>query len=158
MLLVDHLLRADPDRPCSAICSLDRWMTPTHIGRQATCLFERAAMTRRQGASVDDLSKLYFENLRDQFGESLDLSEDFRHEWLCIPHIYHTPSTCMLCFGQLLVLSLYEQYGGRGTASAVLSGDLAAGGSDSPVRIWSGQALHRSPEFWRQGSVCCSVR
>ena len=157
MLLVDHLLRADPD-PAVQRDLLFGQMDDAYatIGRQAYfALFERAAHDAvRQGASVDDLSKLYFENLRDQFGESLDLSEDFRHEWLCIPHIYHTPFyVYAYAFGQLLVLSLYEQYRREGDSFKPRYLEiLSAGGSDSPVRILerAGVAI-RSPEFWRQG-------
>jgi len=157
MLLVDHLLRADPD-PAVQRDLLFAQMDDAYatIGRQAYfALFERAAHDAvRQGASVDDLSQLYFENLSGQFGESLELSDDFRHEWLSIPHIYHTPFyVYAYAFGQLLVLSLYEQYQREGEAFKPRYLEiLSAGGSDSPVRILerAGVAI-RSPEFWGQG-------
>lgn len=157
MLLVDHLLRADPD-PAVQRDLLFAQMDDAYatIGRQAYfALFERAAHDAvRQGASVDDLSRLYFENLSGQFGESLELSDDFRHEWLSIPHIYHTPFyVYAYAFGQLLVLSLYEQYQREGEAFKPRYLEiLSAGGSDSPVRILerAGVAI-RSPEFWGQG-------
>lgn len=157
MLLVDHLLRADPD-PAVQRDLLFAQMDDAYatIGRQAYfALFERAAHEAiRQGASVDELSKLYFENLAEQFGDSLQLSDDFRHEWLSIPHIYHTPFyVYAYAFGQLLVLSLYEQYRREGDAFKPRYLDiLSAGGSDSPVRILerAGIAI-RSPEFWGQG-------
>jgi len=157
MLLVDHLLRADPD-PAVQRDLLFAQMDDAYatIGRQAHfALFERAAHEAvRQGASVDDLSQLYFENLSGQFGESLELSDDFRHEWLSIPHIYHTPFyVYAYAFGQLLVLSLYEQYQREGEAFKPRYLEiLSAGGSDSPVRILerAGVAI-RSPEFWGQG-------
>lgn len=157
MLLVDHLLRADPD-PAVQRDLLFAQMDDAYatIGRQAYfALFERAAHDAvGQGASVDDLSRLYFENLSGQFGESLELSDDFRHEWLSIPHIYHTPFyVYAYAFGQLLVLSLYEQYQREGEAFKPRYLEiLSAGGSDSPVRILerAGVAI-RSPEFWGQG-------
>ena len=157
MLLVDHLLRADPD-PAVQRDLLFAQMDDAYatIGRQAYfALFERAAHDAvRQGASVDDLSQLYFENLSGQFGESLELSDDFRHEWLSIPHIYHTPFyVYAYAFGQLLVLSLYEQYQRQGEAFKPRYLEiLSAGGSDSPVRILerAGVAI-RSPEFWGLG-------
>ena len=157
MLLVDHLLRADPD-PTVQRDLLFAQMDDAYatIGRQAYfALFERAAHEAvRQGASVDELSKLYLENLSDQFGESLQLSDDFRHEWLSIPHIYHTPFyVYAYAFGQLLVLSLYEQYRREGSSfKPRYLQILSAGGSDSPVRILerAGIAI-RSAEFWSQG-------
>jgi oligoendopeptidase F len=157
MLLVDHLLHADPD-PAVQRDLLFAQMDDAYatIGRQAYfALFERAAHDAvRQGASVDDLSQLYLENLSGQFGDSLELSDDFRHEWLSIPHIYHTPFyVYAYAFGQLLVLSLYEQYQRQGDAFKPRYLEiLSAGGSDSPVRILerAGVAI-RSPEFWGQG-------
>jgi oligoendopeptidase F len=157
ILLVDHLLRADPD-PAVQRDLLFAQMDDAYatIGRQANfALFERAAHDAvRRGASVDDLSKLYLENLTEQFGESLELSDDFRHEWLSIPHIYHTPFyVYAYAFGQLLVLSLYEQYQRQGDSFKPRYLEiLSAGGSDSPVRILERAGLAiRSPEFWGQG-------
>jgi oligoendopeptidase F len=103
---------------------------------------------------IDDLSELYAENLARQFGDSIELSEEFRLEWLMIPHIFNTPFyVYAYAFGQLLVLSLYQQYLEEGDAFkdrylAILS----AGGSDSPIRILerAGIDVH-SAAFWQGG-------
>lgn len=156
-LLVDHLLRSDADpevqRDLLFAQMDDAYAT---IGRQAYfALFEGTAHEAvRRGASVDDLSKLYQENLAEQFGDSLLVSEDFQYEWLSIPHIYHTPYyVYAYAFGQLLVLSLYEQYRREGDLfKPRYLKILAAGGSDSPVRILETAGVPiRSPEFWGQG-------
>ena len=63
------------------------------------------------GATIDALSRAYLRNLRDQFGRSVDVSEDFAVEWSCIPHFYHSPFYCYAySFGNLLSLSLFQRY------------------------------------------------
>ncbi|NIP23827.1 MAG: M3 family oligoendopeptidase, partial [Phycisphaerae bacterium] len=56
------------------------------IMRQAYfAIFERDAHAKiREGASIDELSDLYAQNLAEQFGDSLELNEEFRHEWVLI--------------------------------------------------------------------------
>ena len=126
------------------------------ILRQAYfAIFERDAHARiAQGASTPELSQLYLENLRSQFGDSLDLSDDFQHEWVSIPHIFHTPFyVYAYSFGQLLVLALYQRYREEGPEFIpVLKRILSAGGSVAPAEL-----LHREgfeieePEFWAGG-------
>jgi hypothetical protein len=69
----------------------------------------------QKNASVDDLSKAYMDNLREQFGDSMEISDEFKWEWVSIPHIYHTPFyVYAYAFGQLLVFSLYQQFKAEG--------------------------------------------
>ncbi len=64
-----------------------------------------------KGTTIDEISKVYLENLKEQFGNSVKLSDDFGIEWSCIPHFYHTPFYCYAySFGNLLALSLFQRY------------------------------------------------
>ncbi len=157
MLLVDHLLEIedDPDVRRDILFGQmdDAYAT---IMRQAYfALFERQAHERvHEGAVVDDLSEIYFDNLKDQFGDSLDLSEDFRFEWLAIPHFYFAPFyVYAYTFGQLLVLSLYKQYKEEGESFIPRYIDiLAAGGSASPDEILKSAGIDmRKAAFWQGG-------
>jgi oligoendopeptidase F len=157
MLLIDHLLAKDPDPELKQLL-LFRQMDDAYatIMRQAFfAMFEREAHARvQEGATVDDLSDLYLENLKDQFGESLDLSDDFRFEWLAIPHFYHTPFyVYAYAFGQLLVLSLYQQYLNEGKSFIPRYIEiLAAGGSDSPARVLERAGIDfKARAFWQGG-------
>jgi oligoendopeptidase F len=47
-----------------------------------------------QNATIDKVSDIYLKNLTEQFDDSIDVSDDFRWEWLYIPHLYHTPFYC----------------------------------------------------------------
>lgn len=157
MMVVDRLLAKDPD-PEVERDLLFRQVDDAYatILRQAYfALFERSAHDLiHQGASVNDLSTAYFENLRDQFGDSVELSEDFRYEWLAIPHIFKYPFyVYAYAFGQLLVFSLYQRYQKEGAAFKPAYVEiLSAGGSDAPVRILerAGIDVHQAA-FWQGG-------
>jgi oligoendopeptidase F len=157
MLVIDRLLDEDPD-PKTQRDLLFRQMDSNYatIMRQAFfAIFERDAHERvKAGATIDELSAVYSENLAEQFGDAVEIAEIFDLEWLVIPHIYRVPFyVYAYAFGQLLVLSLYQQYleEGEGFKSRYLT-LLAAGGSDSPVRILEGAGIDiYSEEFWQGG-------
>lgn len=157
MLLIDRMLAEDPD-PELQRDLLFRQMDDAYatIMRQSYfALFERTAHDAiHNGASVDELSKVYFENIKGQFGESLDLSDDFSVEWAEIGHFFFAPFyVYAYAFGQLLVLSLYQQYLQEGESFKPRYLEiLAAGGSDSPVRILERAGIDiRSADFWQGG-------
>ena len=118
-------------------------------------LFERTAHEEvRAGRSTDELEGLYLESLAEQFGEAVELVDDFRYEWLSIPHIYHTPFYCYAySFGQLLVLALYRRYQREGEAfKPGYLRLLAHGGAARPEEILGEAGIDmRDAEFWRGG-------
>ena len=70
-----------------------------------------------QGATVKDLAKTYLAELRQQFGKSIKVPDEFQWEWLTIPHIFASPFYCYAySFGNLLVLALYRMYQKEGAA------------------------------------------
>jgi oligoendopeptidase F len=157
MMLVDLLLERESDENVRRDLLFrqvdDAYAT---ILRQAFfALFERQAHDMvLQGASVDELSQAYMENLRAQFGEGVEIGDEFRWEWVSIPHIYQVPFyVYAYTFGQLLVLSLYRQYQEEGEAfKPRYLNILAAGGSESPERILRKAGVDiRSREFWQGG-------
>ncbi len=157
MLLMDRMIELDPDPEVQRDLLIqqlnDAYAT---IARQAYfAMFERTAHQMvGEAASVDDLSQAYLENLKEQFGDSIQLSEDFQHEWVVIPHFFDRPFyVYAYTFGQLLVLSLYQQYKQEGETFKPRYLDiLAAGGSDSPMRILDKAGVNvRTPDFWRGG-------
>jgi len=157
MLLVDRLLEEEKD-PAVRRDILFRQVDDTYavIMRQAFfALFERTAHDMvQEGATVDKLSEAYMENLKNQFGDALELSDEFLWEWVSIPHFLHTPFyVYAYAFGQLLVLSLYQQYREEGEAfKPRYLKILEAGGSDSPINILGEAGIDVSKaEFWQGG-------
>jgi oligoendopeptidase F len=118
-------------------------------------LFEREAHAMIQkNASVDEISAAYMENLKEQFGDSVELSDEFKWEWVSIPHIYHTPFyVYAYSFGQLLVFSLYQQYKAEGESfKPKYLKILSAGGSEAPAKILSDAGIDiSSAKFWQGG-------
>ena len=157
MLLMDRLL-AEEDDPAVRLDLLAGSIDDVYatILRQAYfVMFERDAHQMvANGKTMDDLNRHYLTNLSRQFGDSVDISEDFQHEWICIPHIYHTPFYCYAySFGQLLALSLYQQYKEEGSGfEPKLLKILTYGGSASPSHILSEAGINMAdPDFWRSG-------
>lgn len=157
MLLIDKLLSQEED-PAVRRDILFKQVDDAYatIMRQSFfALFEREAhkMTK-EGAIIDDLSEMYLENLRTQFGDAVSISDEFRWEWVSIPHFYHTPFyVYAYAFGQLLVLSLYQRYQQEGDSfKPGYIKILEAGGSKAPAEILSEAGIDiNSPAFWQGG-------
>jgi len=118
-------------------------------------IFEKQAHEMiRNNASVDEISAAYFENLKEQFGDAVELSDEFKWEWISIPHIYHTPFyVYAYAFGQLLVFSLYQQFKIEGESfKPKYLKILSAGGSEAPAKILADAGIDiRSAKFWQGG-------
>jgi len=157
MMLIDRLLADESDEHVRRDL-LFRQMDDAYatIMRQAFfALFERQAHElTRQGAAVDDLAAAYQENLRDQLGETVEIGEEFKWEWVSISHIYQVPFyVYAYAFGQLLVLALYSQFKAEGEAfKPRYIKILAAGGSEAPVRVLAAAGIDVSQAtFWQGG-------
>jgi oligoendopeptidase F len=157
MMLTDKLLAEESDEAVRKEILFkqvdDAYAT---IMRQAYfALFEKQAHELVQkNASVDEISAAYLENLHEQFGDSLDISDEFKWEWVSIPHIYHTPFyVYAYAFGQLLVLSLYQQFKAEGESfKPKYLKILSAGGSEAPAKVLAEAGIDiRSAKFWQGG-------
>ena len=118
-------------------------------------IFEKTAhQAIQENASPQELNRLYLENLQEQFGDSVEVSDEFQYEWISIPHIYHTPFYCYAySFGQLLVLSLFRRYQLEGDAfKPGYLKLLARGGSARPQEILEEAGIDiTDPDFWQAG-------
>ncbi len=157
MVLIDKLLTEEKDESVRRDI-LFKQMDDAYatIMRQSYfALFEKQAHEMVQkNASADDLAAAYLENLKEQFGDSLELSDEFKWEWVGIPHIYHTPFyVYAYAFGQLLVLALYQQFKAEGESfKPKYLRILSAGGSEAPEKILSEAGINiRDPKFWQGG-------
>lgn len=157
MLLLDKLTASDPNpdlqRELLFSTMDDNYATVMRQGFFA--LFEVEAHTAiLNGASVDEVSEMYLSLLKEQFGDSIEVSDDFKYEWVAIPHFYGTPFyVYAYAFGQLLALSLYRRYKEEG--NAMIPGYvelLGAGGSLPPVEILKRAGIDPYSEaFWQGG-------
>jgi oligoendopeptidase F len=157
MLVTDRLLQDEPDPTVKRDMLLnildDAYAT---VERQAyLSIFERLAHQKiSDGCTSDDLAGHYLQSLRDQFGDSLELSEEFAWEWLTIPHIFNSPFyPYAYSFGQLLVLALYQQYLADPESFVPRYLRLLSyGGSAEPQKILEEAGLDiTTPVFWQGG-------
>jgi len=106
------------------------------------------------GASVDEISEAYMENLKTQFGDAVEVAEEFKYEWVSIPHIYQVPFyVYAYAFGQLLVLALYKRFKAEGEAfKPRYIRLLSAGGSEAPMNLLDEAGVDvRQAAFWQGG-------
>ena len=126
------------------------------IGRQSFfTLFEMEAHKQiANSITVDDVSNIYRKNLKEQFDNSIEISDDFGIEWSCIPHFYHSPFYCYsYSFGNLLAVSLFQTYKNEGESFVPTYIDiLSAGGSQKPEKLLNEHGLDISKaKFWQSG-------
>lgn len=157
MILNERLLH-DTDDPAVKRDILARMVDDAYatVMRQAFfAMFEKTAHEAfANGATADEVRELYWENLKAQFGDALEIQEDFKWEWVVISHFYHAPFyVYAYSFGQLLTLALYRRYRAQGEAfKPNYFKILAYGGSASPRYILEEAGIDMtSAEFWQGG-------
>jgi len=157
MMLVDQLLAEESDASVRRDLLFrqvdDAYAT---IQRQAFfAMFEKKAHQMViDGASVDEISEAYMENLKTQFGDAVEVAEEFKYEWVSIPHIYQVPFyVYAYAFGQLLVLALYKRFKAEGEAfKPRYIRLLSAGGSEAPMNLLDEAGVDvRQAAFWQGG-------
>jgi len=157
ILLLEHQLETEEDETIRRhlLSSFIDGAYATIIRQAYFVLFEQKAHGLiKSGITTEALSEHYLDNLHDQFGEAVSVSEEFRHEWVSIPHIYSTPFYCYAySFGQLLVLALYKRYQQEGVAFIPkFLKILSYGGSESPKNILEECDIDiASINFWQGG-------
>jgi oligoendopeptidase F len=157
MVLFEKLLAKTTDRDEKKLMLADKIASSyASILRQNFFVkFEIEAHQKiQEGITEQELSALWMKTLQDQFGESVEVDEMFRHEWAYIPHIHHTPFYCYAYnFGELLSMALYQRYKNEGDSFiAVIEKILSAGGSQDPAVVLQEAGIDMaSAEFW-QGS------
>ena len=118
-------------------------------------LFEREAHDMiANNASVDELNEAYLANLKEEFGDAVEVSDEFKYEWVSIPHIYGTPFyVYAYAFGQLLVFALYKRYKEEGESfKPKYMRILSAGGSIAPIPLLAESGMDvTKAEFWQGG-------
>lgn len=157
MMLIDRLLTEETDEGVKRDLLFrqvdDAYAT---IQRQAFfALFEKQAHQMvMDGASVDEMADAYMKNLKEQFGSAVEVNDEFKWEWVSIPHIYHTPFyVYAYAFGQLLVFALYKQFKAEGESfKPKYIKFLSAGGSEAPVKLLLEAGMDiRQASFWQGG-------
>lgn len=157
MMLIDKFLAEETDQAVRQDL-LFRQMDDsfaTILRQNYFSMFEKTAHDMvANGAQVDEMSDAYLENLKSEFGEDVIIPDEFRWEWVMIPHFYNVPFyVYAYAFGQLLVLSLYKQFKEEGESfKPRYMTILAAGGSIAPIELLRNAGMDvTTAEFWQGG-------
>jgi oligoendopeptidase F len=124
------------------------------IARQLNfVIFEKKAHELiKNGGSSKDVEELYFDLLKNHFGDSVELDDLFKYEYLYIPHIFETPFYCYAyAFGLLLSMSLYQKYLEDNNFKNNIIHILKSGSNDSPRNILKKAGIEMNEEFWQKG-------
>jgi len=155
MVLSERLLKKYPDRAKNLLFIKLEEIYASIIRQAGFVRFEiKAHKMLEEGKTIDEMSKVYLQDLRKQLGSKVEVDDIFAYEWCYIPHIFHTPFYCYAyAFGNLLTLALYETYKEKGPGYAPKIVEmLAKGGSQSPSEITKAVGVDITSEtFWQSG-------
>lgn len=104
--------------------------------------------------SSERLSDLWMQANGRMYGDSVTLTDNYRHGWKYIPHFIHSPFYCYAyAYAQLFVLCLYQTYKADKKAFIPKYFEmLSLGGSKSPEDIAKIAGLDlKNPGFWESG-------
>ena len=119
--------------------------------------FEDAVHTHRREIgelSTDDFANHWATTQVDLFGDTVEVTDDYRSWWSYIPHFIGTPGyVYAYAYGQLLALSVYAEYERQGAAFVPSYLELlAAGGSRWPEELAAIVGCDLAdPGFWSAG-------
>lgn len=111
--------------------------------------------------SVDRFAQLWSESQEEMFGDSVQITDGYRSWWSYIPHFIGSPGyVYAYAYGQLLALSVYQQYEQRGEELVPRYLELlAAGGSRAPEDLGAIVGIDLAdPGFWDAGLDLVELR
>ena len=154
MILFDEILNRETDNKVKKSLLSEKMgdSYATILRQNYFILFEiEAHKIIPDGIKVEDLSKLYLKNLKEQFGSSVRVDNSFQYEWSYVSHIFDSPFYCYAYnFGELLALGLYKRYKDDPKLWLPrIENILSAGGSENPQQLLMRNGIDvRSPSFW----------
>ena len=113
-------------------------------------------MRRKKGElTAEEIGKLWNKRRREMFGKSVEVSTDYNSWWSYIPHFKHTPFyVYAYAFGELLTLSLYNQYKQDKQKFVPKYLELlSAGGTKTPEELLKPLGVNLKDEKFWQGGV-----
>jgi oligoendopeptidase F len=119
--------------------------------------FEHLIHTRRRSEgelSVDRVNESWVESQAELFGDSVEMTDNYRMWWSYVPHFINTPGyVYAYAYGLLLALSVYSRYLEEGPSFAPAYLELlSAGGSKSPEELAAIVGIDLTdPGFWDSG-------
>jgi oligoendopeptidase F len=159
MILFNDILakEKDPKKRLNLLCGKIEGTFATVMRQIMMNRFEtrlHAARKEKGELKPEEIHQIWLEENKWMFGNSVEMTDDYGLWWSYVLHFVHYPFyTYAYSFGELMVLSLYEQYRKQGQPFVPKYLDmLAAGGSDYPKNLMAKMGLDiTKPEFWQNG-------
>ncbi len=159
MILFHSLLEKeeDPKLRLSLLCGKIEDIFATVFRQIMMTRFEKRmhAHRREKGElKPEDLHRIWTEENEWMFGNSVEMTEEYGKWWSYVLHfIHYNFYTYAYAFGELMVLSLYEEYRQKGDEFVDDYMELlASGGSDYPKNMIAKVGLDiTDPGFWQKG-------
>jgi oligoendopeptidase F len=158
MLLTRLLLdeNKDPKVRTSILCAKIEDIIATTFRQNVLTRFEIKAHQKRKEKLLasQELCDLWWEENAKLFGDAVEMIPPYKWGWSYISHFIHARFYCYsYVFGELLVLSLFQQYREEGEAFVPRYIDLlSSGGSDSPPNLLLKMGIDvNDPGFWQKG-------
>ncbi len=159
MLLFDKLMNETDDPEKKLILLSDK------LQSDFATVFRQVIMTRfeqelhnaqREKGELkqEQINELWMKANEKEFGDVLELREEYGWWWSYVLHFVHYPFYCYAyAFGELLVLALYDMYKKQGDEFVPKYINLLkAGGSDDPKNLLERIGVDiTDPEFWQRG-------
>ncbi|MCK5038217.1 MAG: oligoendopeptidase, partial [Thermoplasmata archaeon] len=159
MILFHSLLdkEDDPKLRLSLLCGKIEDIFATSFRQVMMTRFEKRMHAHRRDKGelkAEDFHTIWKEENEWMFGDSVIMTEDYSKWWTYVLHFIHYPFyTYAYAFGELMVLSLYEEY--RRTGDEFVGKYLellSSGGSDYPKDMVAKLGLDiTDPGFWQRG-------
>lgn len=159
MLVFNRLMESldDPKEQLALLTSKIDDTVATVFRQISMNRFEHSIHTARRTdgeQTTEQFSRMWYETQHALYGDSVELTDEYRLWWCYIPHFLHTPGyVYAYAFGELLVLALYDAYrsGQEGFSDSYIE-LLEAGGSDWPHNIVDKMGIDiRDESFWNRG-------
>ena len=113
-----------------------------------------AELVQKEGMTADIMADEYLELCREQFSDSVFVPNEFKWEWVTIPHFYESPFyVYSYAANQEIALFLFDKYKKKGDLFAPkIIRIVSAGGSAYPIQILSRAGINaKSERFWQKG-------
>ncbi len=159
MLLFDKLMSEVEDEETKLL------LIGNKLQRDFSTVFRQVIMTRfeqklhqaqREEGELrsEKINELWLEANREEFGDSVELRDEYGWWWSYVLHFVHYPFYCYAyAFGELLVLALYDIYKEKGDEFVPQYLELLkAGGSEDPKDLLKKIGVDiTDPDFWERG-------
>lgn len=159
MLLFDKLMNETEDPEKKLILLSDKLQSDfATVFRQVimTRFEQKLHQAQREKGELksEQINELWLEANELEFGDILELRDEYGLWWSYVLHFVHYPFYCYAyAFGELLVLALYDMYKKQGDEFVPKYIDLLkSGGSDDPKNLLKRIGVDiTDPDFWQRG-------